>query len=69
MKMLVPAQAQRLLDTVVGHRWAGVYRIALELGLRRGEILALRWVDIDLLTWNREQHRGGRSFRSIERNN
>jgi integrase len=47
MKMLVPAQAQRLLDTVVGHRWAGVYRIALELGLRRGEILALRWVDID----------------------
>jgi integrase len=39
--------AQRLLDVVAGHRCAGVYRVALELGLRRGEILALRWADID----------------------
>jgi integrase len=48
MKMLSPSQAQRLLDTVAGHRWACVYHVALELGLRRGEILALRWTDIDL---------------------
>jgi integrase len=39
--------AQLLLDTVANHRWAVVYRVALELGLRRGEILALRWADID----------------------
>ena len=47
MPMLSPAQAQLLLDTVANHRWAVVYRVALELGLRRGEILALRWADID----------------------
>jgi integrase len=47
MSMLSPAQAQLLLDTVASHRWAVVYRVALELGLRRGEILALRWADID----------------------
>jgi integrase len=47
MRVLSPAQAQRLLDAVAGHRWAGVYRVALELGLRRGEILALRWADLD----------------------
>jgi integrase len=47
MTILSPAQAQRLLDTVADHRWAGVYRVALELGLRRGEILALRWADLD----------------------
>jgi len=45
--MLTPTQAQLLLDEVAGHRWATVYRVALELRLRRGEILALRWGDID----------------------
>ncbi len=47
MRVLSPAQAQRSLDAVAGHRWAGIYRVALELGLRRGEILALRWADSD----------------------
>jgi integrase len=37
-----------LLDAVKGHRLEALYRIALSLGLRKGEILGLRWQDIDL---------------------
>jgi integrase len=45
---LTEAQATALLQAVAGHRLEALYRIALGLGLRRGEVLALRWVDIDL---------------------
>jgi integrase len=41
-------QAKRLLDAISGHRWELLYRIALGLGLRKGEILGLRWEDVDL---------------------
>jgi len=41
-------QAQRLLETVKPTRWHSLYVLALMLGLRRGEILGLRWSDIDL---------------------
>ena len=40
-------QARRLLDVVRGHRHAVLYRFALSLGLRRGEVLGLQWSDID----------------------
>lgn len=40
-------QARALLKVVAGHRLEALYRIALSLGLRRGEVLALRWKDID----------------------
>ncbi len=45
---LTEAQAQALLKTVEGHRLEALYQIALGLGLRRGEVLALRWADIDV---------------------
>lgn len=45
---LTEAQAQRLLAAVAGHRLEALYRIALSLGLRRGEVLGLRWADIDV---------------------
>jgi integrase len=41
-------QARALLDAVRGDPYEALYRIALSLGLRRGEILGLRWVDVDL---------------------
>lgn len=41
-------QAQKLLEAVAGHRLEALYRIALSLGLRRGEVLGLRWADINL---------------------
>jgi integrase len=36
-----------LLSAVAGHRLEALYRVALSLGLRRSEVLGLRWADID----------------------
>src|SRR6476660_2524703 len=36
-----------LLGVVAGHRLEALYRVALSLGLRRGEVLGLRWADVD----------------------
>jgi integrase len=47
IQSLDEAQARALLKAVEGHRLETLYRIALSLGLRRGEVLALRWADID----------------------
>jgi integrase len=44
---LTPEQARALLQAVHGDRLEALYRVALSLGLRRGEVLALRWEDID----------------------
>jgi len=44
---LNPDQARQLLDGVRGDRLEALYRVALSLGLRRGEVLGLRWDDID----------------------
>ena len=43
-------EAQQLLEAVKGDRWEAVYTVALSLGLRKGEILALRWQDVNLDT-------------------
>jgi integrase len=41
-------QARALLAAVKPTRWHGIYVLALMLGLRRGELLGLRWADIDM---------------------
>lgn len=43
-----PEEAQRLIESVAGTRWEAFYRLALGLGLRMGELIGLRWRDIDL---------------------
>jgi integrase len=43
-----PADVRRLLDAVKGERFEGVYVLGATLGLRIGEILALRYQDVDL---------------------
>lgn len=45
-------QAAALLTAVRGHRLEALYWVALSLGLRKGEILALHWrhIDLDLRT-------------------
>ena len=42
------AEAKRLLKVIDGERPEALYVLALTTGLRRGELLALRWDDIDL---------------------
>lgn len=45
---LSPKEATRLLETAERDRLYALYSVALALGLRRGEALALRWGDVDL---------------------
>lgn len=44
---LTPEQARSLLEALKGHRLEVLYRLALALGLRQGELLRLRWRDVD----------------------
>ena len=41
-------EASRFLLAIKGERLEALYTVALSLGLRRGEVLGLRWSDIDL---------------------
>jgi integrase len=36
------------LEGIDGHRLAAVWRLAALIGMRRGEVLGLRWADLDL---------------------
>ncbi len=44
---LAPDQARRLVEAARGHRLEPVLILAITTGMRRGELLALRWQDID----------------------
>jgi len=41
-------EARRFLKAASGHRLRALFVVALALGLRRGELLGLRWSDIDV---------------------
>jgi integrase len=45
---LTPEQARRFLDAARGERLEALYLVAVHAGLRPGELLALRWEDVDL---------------------
>jgi len=42
------AQANALLDAAKGHRLEALFTLAVYLGMRQGELLGLRWKDVDL---------------------
>jgi integrase len=46
-RTLTPAQAQRFLEELSGHRNEALYALMLSVGLRRGEALGLRWDDLN----------------------
>lgn len=48
IQTLTPEQAQHLLEVAHDHRLEALLTVALATGMRRGEILALRWKDINL---------------------
>ena len=43
-----PAQIRRFLEVTADHALADLWRVALGTGMRRGELLGLRWQDLDL---------------------
>jgi integrase len=47
-RALTAAQCRRLLAGVRGDRLEALYVVALATGMRQGELLALRWADVDL---------------------
>ncbi len=49
MRALSAEQARALLAAARGHRLEALFHLALSLGLRQGELLGLKWEDVD---WN-----------------
>jgi integrase len=45
---LNPSQVAALLSAATGSRLEALYVVAIHTGLRRGEMLGLRWEDVDL---------------------
>ncbi len=48
MATLTAEQARALLDAATGERLEALYVLALTTGMRQGEMLALKWHDVDL---------------------
>lgn len=48
LKVWTPEEAARFLAFVDDHRWRALFHLALGTGARRGELLGLRWQDVDL---------------------
>jgi integrase len=48
MRPLSPVEARKLLDAAQGARLEALYVLALYTGMRQGELLALKWQDVDM---------------------
>ena len=48
MRSLSPEEASKLLRVTHGGRFEALYVLAVTTGMRQGELLALRWQDVDL---------------------
>ena len=48
MRPLSPSEARAFLDAARGERFEALYVLAVTTGMRQGELLALRWQDVDL---------------------
>ncbi|NJD58543.1 MAG: hypothetical protein C3F13_14060 [Anaerolineales bacterium] len=46
-KILSEDQASQFLAAVDGHRWVALFHLALATGMRRSELLGLRWENLD----------------------
>lgn len=49
VEVWTPAQAGKFLEAVAEHRLGALFELAILTGMRRGELVGLRWSDVDLL--------------------
>ncbi|HLZ57904.1 MAG TPA: site-specific integrase [Ktedonosporobacter sp.] len=47
IKPFTEEQAQVFLTTIQGHKWEALFVLALATGMRRGELIGLKWQDIN----------------------
>jgi integrase len=47
LSALSPDEVRRFLQAVEGHRHAALFTVAVTTGMRQGELLGLRWSDVD----------------------
>jgi len=47
MKILDEKQVNHFLVSIIGHKWEPLFHLAITTGMRRGELLGLKWDDID----------------------
>lgn len=50
VEVWTPEQAGKFLEAVAEHRLGPLFELAILTGMRRGELVGLRWSDVDLLT-------------------
>jgi integrase len=48
MRPLSPDEAHKLMDAAHGDKLEALYILAVQTGMRQGELLALKWEDVDL---------------------
>lgn len=48
IRALSADEARRMLESAVGNRLEALYVLAVHTGMRQGELLALRWQDVDM---------------------
>lgn len=68
IKVLTPEQQKLFIATLVGHELEMLFLTALSTGLRLGEILGLKWSDIDFNTGNLTVNRTLQRVTQIDRN-
>jgi integrase len=47
-RILTPEESKTLITTAANHEYGALFVVAVTCGLREGELLALRWADVDL---------------------
>ena len=65
IKIWNPADAAKLLDASQGHRLYALFYLAMSTGMRRGELLALRWNDVRGSTVHVRQSKTRKGVRRI----
>jgi integrase len=58
MQVYSPEQVDTLLTTAKGHRLEAMFALAVSTGMREGEIIAMRWPDVDLDKGSMQVRRG-----------